>query len=200
MLKRILGKACLRYEELNTIICDIESIINARPLTYISEDPIDLVTLTPEMFLKDIRESGVPDLDNIDRSKLKRRYVYRQKLRDDLRQRFRSEYLGHLREFSKGNGIQNNIKEGDLVLIETDNLKRLDWPLAKVLKIFPGKDGKCRVARLKTKGGEILRPYQRLCPLELQNDELSNLKSRNQLTSSILKEPTPSSEFEEKTS
>ncbi|GFV15053.1 integrase catalytic domain-containing protein [Trichonephila clavipes] len=37
-LRRTLGKCTLTYEELNTI-CDCESIINCRSLTYVSEDP-----------------------------------------------------------------------------------------------------------------------------------------------------------------
>ena len=32
---------------LGTLVCDIEAIINARPLTKISDDPIDMNALTP---------------------------------------------------------------------------------------------------------------------------------------------------------
>ncbi|GFU10469.1 integrase catalytic domain-containing protein [Trichonephila clavipes] len=46
-LRRTLGKCTLTYEELNTILCDCESIINCRPLTYVSEDPGELIPLTP---------------------------------------------------------------------------------------------------------------------------------------------------------
>ncbi|GBM86654.1 hypothetical protein AVEN_71851-1 [Araneus ventricosus] len=35
ILRRILGKARLTYEELYTIVCDPESVINSRPLTYL---------------------------------------------------------------------------------------------------------------------------------------------------------------------
>jgi hypothetical protein len=38
LLHKTLGKASLTYEELETVLCDCESVINSRPLTYVSED------------------------------------------------------------------------------------------------------------------------------------------------------------------
>ncbi|GFV00940.1 integrase catalytic domain-containing protein [Trichonephila clavipes] len=101
VLRKVLGKASLNEEELNTLLCDAESIINSRPITYLSEDPKDLVALTPAMFLQEIREIGVPDFDMIDSKKLERRFIYRVKIRKDLRNRFRNEYLGLLKDYSK---------------------------------------------------------------------------------------------------
>ncbi|GFY22731.1 integrase catalytic domain-containing protein [Trichonephila clavipes] len=66
ILRKVLGRACLSEEELVTVRCDAESLINSRPLTYLSEDPDELSALTPSMFLQKIREIGVPDLDMID--------------------------------------------------------------------------------------------------------------------------------------
>ncbi|GFW83666.1 DUF5641 domain-containing protein [Trichonephila clavipes] len=74
---RVLGKACLTYEELYTVVCDSESVINSRPLTYLSEDQEDLVALTPAMFLQEIKENGVPDLELIDSQRMNRRFLYR---------------------------------------------------------------------------------------------------------------------------
>ena len=43
LLKKTLGRASLTYEELETVLCDCEALINSRPLTYVSEDVADLV-------------------------------------------------------------------------------------------------------------------------------------------------------------
>ena len=39
-LKKILGKSILSYEELETALLKIESVINGRPLAYLSEDDL----------------------------------------------------------------------------------------------------------------------------------------------------------------
>ncbi|UYV73787.1 hypothetical protein LAZ67_11000915 [Cordylochernes scorpioides] len=44
MLIKILGHRKLKYVQLQTALCEIESIINNRPLTYVSEDDNDLKT------------------------------------------------------------------------------------------------------------------------------------------------------------
>ncbi|XP_072389391.1 uncharacterized protein [Diabrotica undecimpunctata] len=105
LLRKVLGQASLDYGSLMTVICDCEAIINSRPLTS-SNDPNDLIPLTPMMFLRDQTESGVPDCDAVDQKALSRKLVYRQKLVDDLRRRFRNEYLGQLKLWFKGRSSQ----------------------------------------------------------------------------------------------
>ncbi|KAG8186883.1 hypothetical protein JTE90_023772 [Oedothorax gibbosus] len=45
---------------------------------------------------QDMQTVGVPDLDHLDEVDVTRRFRYQQKLREELRKRFRSEYLGQL--------------------------------------------------------------------------------------------------------
>lgn len=171
MLRKILGKACLGYEEMNTILCDCESVINARPLTYLSDDPRDLDPITPNLFLQEIREIGLPECDFIDRKKLKSRFKYRQFLKKELHKRFRLEYLGQLKYVSTKRPLDNRqIKLGDIVLIGNDCSKRLEWPLGRLIELFPGKDGIVRVVRLLTAKGQLVRPVQRLYYLEVDSD------------------------------
>ncbi|GFT13510.1 uncharacterized protein TNCV_3829971 [Trichonephila clavipes] len=96
------------------------------PLTYVTDDVEDLEPLTPAMFLQDIREVGVPELDQIDENKLNKRLVYRNRIQNDLRKRFRVEYLGQLRETRDIKG-ENTLSEGDIVLVGDDHTKRLNW-------------------------------------------------------------------------
>ncbi|GIX70061.1 endonuclease [Caerostris darwini] len=59
LLVRILGRSSVNFEELLTILCDVEASINSRPLTYISDDSDELIPLTPSLFLQDIKQVGV---------------------------------------------------------------------------------------------------------------------------------------------
>ncbi|UYV74052.1 hypothetical protein LAZ67_11001974, partial [Cordylochernes scorpioides] len=177
LLRKILGQARLEFEELYTIICDTESLMNSRPLTYMSEDVEDLSPLTPALFLHDLKEIGVPDLDSIERASLQKRYRFRQRLREDLRKRFRTEYFGFLRQETRRRSKTRPIKVGDLVLIGQDNAKRVNWPLARVVEVYPGRDGPVRVAKLRTSKGVQIRPVQRLYNLEIPADLGSTLRS-----------------------
>jgi hypothetical protein len=96
LLRHVLGRASLTYKETMSIICDCEATVNSRPLTYVSEDSRDPLPLTPAMYPQDVPQVGVPDLDHLDNVELTERLRYQQRLREELRKRFRSEYLSQL--------------------------------------------------------------------------------------------------------
>jgi hypothetical protein len=54
------------YEEMETVLCDCESVTNARPLTYVSEDSSDLASIMPNMFLLDLKEVELPECNAAD--------------------------------------------------------------------------------------------------------------------------------------
>ncbi|UYV62603.1 hypothetical protein LAZ67_2001287, partial [Cordylochernes scorpioides] len=166
-LFRILGQTSLGYEELSTVMCDVESLMNTRPLTYLTEESEDLAPLTPSLFLHEVREVGVPDLDLIDNQTLSRKYQYIKRVREDLRERFRIEYFGFLRQETRRLKTTIPLKVGDMVLIGQESLKRLHWPLARIIQLYPGKDGLVRVAKVKTSSGDKIRPIQKLYNLEI---------------------------------
>ena len=139
ILRKVLGKACLTYEEMCTILCDCELTLNSRPLTYVSEEPSDLMALTPAMFLHTTKETETPDIDVLNQIDLNASFKRKQELIEHLRIRFRNEYLSQL--ISKGSVRESRkVKEGDVVLVGEDNRKRIDWPLARIEKLILGRD------------------------------------------------------------
>ncbi|GFX42285.1 integrase catalytic domain-containing protein [Trichonephila clavipes] len=166
LLRRSLGKSILSYEELSTVICECEFLINSRPLTYISENPQELIPLSTAMFLIENRCSDTTDIDELNSRDLRKRMKYRIKLLSDLR-RFRKEFLSELIQKQNDNRVREP-RIGEMVLIGNDNKKRLSWPIAKITELIPDRDGEIRTVRLKTQHGTVIRPVQRIFPLEVQ--------------------------------
>ena len=55
LLKKILGKSLLSYEKLETALLKIESVINGRPLAFLSEDDLgDALTPNHLMYGRNI--------------------------------------------------------------------------------------------------------------------------------------------------
>ncbi|GFU51320.1 integrase catalytic domain-containing protein [Trichonephila clavipes] len=55
-LRKTPGITSLNHEEMYTVLCDCESLINSRPLTYVTDDVEDLEPLTPAMFCKTLEK------------------------------------------------------------------------------------------------------------------------------------------------
>ena len=53
-----------------TVLLDCESVINSRPITFMSDSHNELMPLTPSMFIQEIKEIGVLDLDNFEKCNL----------------------------------------------------------------------------------------------------------------------------------
>ncbi|KAL0841422.1 hypothetical protein ABMA28_015106 [Loxostege sticticalis] len=165
ILRRVLGRAALNFNELVTVLCEVESIINSRPLT--ATDSMDLKVLTPASFLLYCRhdDSRQIDIETIDGRILTSRWRYLTKLCADLKSRFKSEYLGLMAQ-KQCPGRTITAKVGDLVLVEAEK-KRVEWPLGIVEEIFTGSDGVSRVARVRSLNGVHIRAMRNLYPLEI---------------------------------
>ncbi|KAG8172782.1 hypothetical protein JTE90_015944 [Oedothorax gibbosus] len=68
------------------------------------------------------------------------------------------------------NNANQRVVVGDIVLIENEGKKKVLWPMGRVIQTYEGKDGNVRVVRLKTASGELVRPVQRIFPLEITAD------------------------------
>ncbi len=167
LLKRILRRSKLSLDELRTCLAGVAATINDRPLTIITEDSEDLIPLTPAMFIRPLMLGHFPELGNMDH--LQKSYARMKEVQLQLQNRFRKEYLALL-VTKTGKKQQSVIAEGDVVLVGADNRKRFEWPLGVVTELIKGKDGKVRVAKVKTANGSLTRPLQRLFPLEISQD------------------------------
>ncbi|GFU02718.1 DUF5641 domain-containing protein [Trichonephila clavipes] len=57
-------------------------------------------------------------------------------------------------------------------MVDDQITKRLNWPLGRVIEMYPGKEGIERVSKLRVANGFAIRPLQRLYPLEMSVSDL----------------------------
>jgi len=122
LLIRVVGVHTLTYEELVTVVCRIESVLNSRPLTPLSPDPGDLESLTPGHFLIGQPLLCVPEPNVSDNSSsLTSRWKLLHQCHQAFWKRWSSEYLNTLQLRLKWTSADTQLRVGDLVLIK-DNL------------------------------------------------------------------------------
>ncbi|XP_036146036.1 uncharacterized protein LOC118646691 [Monomorium pharaonis] len=168
-LKRVAGNAILTYEELYTLLVQIEAILNSRPLTPMSSDPNDLAPLTPAHFLvgRSLTSPADPTLTDVPESRLSRWQLI-QSLQQHFWKRWSKEYISELQQHAIKTKLTDPIVEGAMVLIKDDNLPSLKWRLGRVVTIHPGKDNVARVTTIKTSTGVTRIATAKLCPLPIE--------------------------------
>ena len=62
---------------------------------------------------------------------------------------------------------RKNLQVNNIVLIVSPDSCRAHWPLGRVTKVYPGKDGWVRSAKLQVGDKQLVRPVVKLCSLEL---------------------------------
>ena len=171
-LKKTLKFNLVTFEELRTLVTEVESVLNSRPLCYVS-DEVEQV-LTPSHFLilkrhgKESKRS-IPEINILAKYKGSRRMIER------FWDTWYKQYLTALRErmVAKRNKCSKTTpKRGDIVLLK-DSKPRLQWKLGTVETLHMGRDGTARSASvriLRNGAGPpklLRRPVNLLVPLEL---------------------------------
>lgn len=164
-LKRILGEAHLTYEGLLTVLIQIESILNSRPLCPLNSTPDQFNSLTPAHFLIGKALTAIPEPSqlHIPENRLKQ-YKRLQQLTEHFWARWHKEYLSELQSRVKWRQkSQNFLKVGTLVLVKEDRSPVMRWHLGRIIELHPGEDKTVRVVTLKMNGSVVKRSVQKLC-------------------------------------
>ena len=150
-------------ELLQTVFCEVEAILNSRPITMMSSDMNDLEVLTPNHLLLLQSGSSLPcGIFNSDDNYARRRWRQVQHIANRFWTRWAREYLPALQARQKWTRKQNNLKEGDIVLL-VDSSPRSSWTLGRVLETIKDKKGLVRIVKVKTKTNILQRPVDKLC-------------------------------------
>ena len=161
----------LNDEALRTVFCEIENILNSRPLTVDTlEDPLSLQPITPNMLLTHKTKINLPPVSN--ESKLHSRKFWKrsQHLVNEFWTRWKKSYLQSLQMRSKWILQKRNVKVDDLVLLDTCD-KRKDWPIGVIHEVKPSNDGIVRTAMIRTAEGVIVKRSITKLVMLMENDE-----------------------------
>ena len=182
-LRKVVGRAILRFDELNTLLIEIESIINGQPLTYIFDDSEEIsYPLTPAHLLYGrclVTSPSATHFEIISTNRsLTRRAKNQRYLLSQFVNRWKKDYLLNLREFRvvklKGQGCC--VKVGDIVLLKDENVRRVFWKLAKIVELLRGKDNIARAALINVAVDNgppkiLKRSIKQLIPIEVTSSE-----------------------------
>ncbi|XP_049881460.1 uncharacterized protein LOC126377719 isoform X1 [Pectinophora gossypiella] len=168
-MKRVIGETVLTYEELYTVIVQIEAILNSRPLTPMSRDPNDMSYLSPGHFLTGSPLTSYPELrivdENVGRLSFWKRCT---QMQQHFWQQWHKQYLVMMQNRPKWKNQMPNLEKGTMVLVKGDNVSPLNWPVGRIVDVMPGKDGKVRALDVKTSKGSIMRTsVTKVCPFPI---------------------------------
>lgn len=158
-LKRILQNYILTYEQLNTILCQIEAVLNSRPLLPVTADDVnDFSYITPGHFLVGTALTSFPERDVVDIPTNRLKFWETcNKVKGHFWNTWHRYYLNVLQSRPKWRDSVPNIKVGNLVILREPNSPPLMWPMARIVKVYPGQDNKIRVVDVVTPNKKVYK-------------------------------------------
>ncbi|XP_076300572.1 uncharacterized protein LOC143218889 [Lasioglossum baleicum] len=173
-MKRVIGEQKLTFEEMYTMLTQIEPCLNSRPLHPLSSDPSDLNPLTPGHFLVGEALTALPqaDLAQITQNRLSRFQILQQMIQHFWK-RWQRDYLHGLQQRQRWKSDSPDAPTlGAMVLIKEDNLPPMKWALGRILELHLGQDSVTRVVSIRTATGVIKRPVAKICLLPIAEEHL----------------------------
>ena len=182
-LRKTINRKLLSFIQLQTVLKEVEAVVNSRPLVYVSGDIDSTLALSPKHFLTLNPNTGIPELedDYLDYSpyestaeRLLNIWKKGQKLLNMFWKIWRDEYLlslrGRTQSTLKFRRIQSQFSPSvdDVVLIK-DDIPRGCWRVGKVLRLVTSRDGCVRSAKVALPSGRVIaRPLNLLYPIEVR--------------------------------
>ena len=183
-LRKILQNTKLTFEESETILIEIETVLNFRPHIY-SHDELS-EPLKPSMLVTGKRLLNTNNdvsydatITNENTNTLNRRARYLYKLVSYFRERWRREYLTFLREHHNcllTKKLVRPVQCEDIVYLYDEKITHQLWNTGRIIELLPGRDGQVRSAIVRNmdkskKPVKLIRPVQKLIPLEVAATE-----------------------------
>ena len=206
--KKSVGKQILPFDEMNTFISEVESILNNRPLTYVSDDsngilplrPIDFINPNSTIVLRNTSNNKNNDensyiYDSNNREKIMN--IWKGTLRnlDEFWEKWKKEYLILLREKNNREHKKPHItsklfpKLNEIVLLEDEFHPRNIWKMAKIVELPNNDPTKVKNVKILMPNKRIIsRPINKLYPLEITENNIEEIEANKQIDNNVLEE------------
>ena len=155
------------------ISLQVESVLNGRPLTSISDDISDFEPLTPNhLLIGEASPNQSPGNFWKHKVSSRRRWRSVQAATEMFWRRWVREYLPILTFWRKWNSKSHNFGVGDVVIVMMKDMPRSHWPMRRVSGTYGGSNDVLRVVKLNTASGKMVRPASKIPLLEANLDWL----------------------------
>ncbi|XP_041675720.1 uncharacterized protein LOC121530548 [Drosophila eugracilis] len=157
------------FKKLSALFAKIEACLNSKPLFPITEDPTELLALTPGHFLigGPLLSTAEPEI-KCDAMSIINRWQHLKAQHQQFSSRWKEDYLKELHKRNKWLSPSRNLEVDDMVVIRDDNLPSNDWRLGRIVAAIPGADARVRVVDILTSRGTIQRPIHKLVLLPME--------------------------------
>ena len=170
VLNKIVRQHVLTEEEYRTVLAQVSTCVNSRPLWPSNDDNLDN-PITPISLL---RPSGLPiDPEYLNvQTDIRRRYQRVQSVADEWWKLWMQNFVPNLQARTKWFKQRENVGIDDIVLIIEKDVVRSKWNMGRIVEVYPGPDGLVRSVKLRTASGIYNRPITKLVLL-LSKEELA---------------------------
>ena len=167
-LQGVLSNDDVNEDNLVTLFCEVEKVLNDRPITPLSDDIKDAPPLTPNtiLLLRGNSSRGLGDFDPATYKEAVAHHKHAHHLADIFWSRWIKEYVPLLQARQKALTPSRNLKVNDLVLMTGEGKKRGNGPMARIVEANPDPDGLVRTVTVLHNGFHKYRPVSKLALLE----------------------------------
>ena len=151
----------LTEEEFRTVLSEVTSCINSRPLWPPNEGDLHLPPITCNNLLRPGGLDRNPESLRLTCNP-RRRYSYIQEVVEEWWKYWINHFVPNLQFRNKWTKRRENLSVGDVVLLIDKLLPRGRWRMGIVDNVYPGNDGLVRSVKVRTKDGSYDRPVTKL--------------------------------------
>ena len=153
----------LTIDNFRTILYELSSIINSRPIAELNGH---ILTPNKLMFGSELRKPPQPPSKSETKSDLLTEWRSKQRNLTAAWKVWQELYLKQLRHFQRNTSKYEHLNVGDWALIKGQTNNRDKWPIGRILETIPDKKGVIRTYRIQIGNESVTRSNRYVFPLE----------------------------------